>query len=340
MDIIDTPQPIEAPKGPIAPKVQPVAALANLDPMLDDATVRQALVQAEANNVDPTTLTLEDMVKGQSKEPVAPPEPVTPAPQVPVLQPDVTTPEVPQKFLKPDGEVDVEKLVASSRQLDEAIQKKETALQKTVDDYVREYREKETKLRTLPNPEKLAAQMPPTPAAPAVNPATMSQQEIEAILMRDFQANPVATMANLVDAALKARLAPFEEKEKDDRIRTNIADIASKDPRVLRDDVFSAINRKLSESPELWNLKNPHKAAYLEVKEELRLGDLPQGGQAQPSRPPAPVLAGGTPPSTPSVPATQSRDVLGNLDKIDLRDRRQEAMGDEAVRAFLARNNR
>ena len=44
--------------APRAPQPQPVDALANLDPQLDDKTVRQAIANAEANNMDPQTLTM------------------------------------------------------------------------------------------------------------------------------------------------------------------------------------------------------------------------------------------------------------------------------------------
>lgn len=336
MDIIDAPQAVEAPKGPVQSRVQPVAALSDLDPVLDDNAVRQALANAEANNQDPMSVTLEDMAKGSQVQEAPVPEAETP--QVP-------TPEVPQKFLKPDGTVDVEKLTTSTRQLDEAIQKKETAVntvQKTVDEYMAEYREKEAKFKNLPNPQRMAAQLPsnppPTPQQP-VDVQRMSDQELEAQLIRDFNANPLLTMANFVDAAVRARVAPIEAKEHDGRIRENLQSLAQRDPRILRDDVFQAINQKLASDADLWKLKNPHKAAWLEVKEEMRLGE-PSQAQAQPSRTTAPVLGGGTPPSVPSVSGSQPQNVIGNLDKLDLRDRKQEAMGDEAMRAYFARNNR
>lgn len=327
MDIIDAPQEVVKPTGPIQPHAQPVAVLADLDPMLDDAAVRQALVNAENTGLDPTTITIEDMVKGQSSPPNG----------APVQTPEAPKAEVPEKFLKPDGTADVEKIQASSRQLDEATKVKEAAVNKTVEDYLAEYREKEAKFKNLPNPQRLAAQMPPSAPPPDV--PNMSQQELEAAIRREYDANPILTVANLVDAAIKARLEPFEAKDRDERVRRNIAELATKDSRVLREDVFAAIKQKLDSDPDLWKLKNPHKAAYLEVKEEMRLGE-PTLAQAQPSRQSAPVLAGGTPPSAPSVSGTANQDVLANLDKIDLKNRSQEAMGDAAVRAFLARSNR
>lgn len=338
MDIIDAPLPVEKPTGPIVSQPQPVAALQGLDPTLDDNAVRQAIANAEANNQDPTTVTIADMTAGQSQ---------TPTPQAPV-QPEPTAPEapkveVPQKFLKPDGEVDVEKLKASTEQLNEAVKQKEQAVTKSVDDWVKEYERLEKRLSSLPNPQKLAAslpspqpaQVPPQQAAPAFNPAQMSEQELEALINQDFQRNPGRTVAQLVQMALDQRLHPIEHEKKLGTVRSNIAEIAKNDPRVLRQDIFNAINAKLENNPVYMNLPNPHKVAWLEVKEELRLGE-PSQVQAQPSRPTAPVLGGGTPPSAPSVSVpTTPQNIIANLDKIDLKDRRQEAMADAAIRAML-----
>src|ERR1035437_6614829 len=123
-----------------APQSQPIQALAHLDTPLYDAAVRQAIVNAEANNLDPQTVTMQDLTSAQG----LPPTPV------------------PQKFLKPDGAVDVDKIQASTKQLDEAIQKKQEAVQKSVDDYL----EAEKKFRNMPNAEKVAAQAPQIIQAP------------------------------------------------------------------------------------------------------------------------------------------------------------------------------
>ena len=306
-----------------APQSQPVQALANLDPVLDDAAVRQAIANAEATNMDPQSLTLSDLAQA----PVA-----NPAFQAP---PSV---EVPQKFLKPDGAVDVDKIAASTRQLDEAIQQKETAVAKTVEDYMREYSERETKFRNMPNPEKLAANLPqsiPQPVQP-VPQGNLNEQQLEEIVRRDYQQDPLTTTARLIDLAIQRRFQPIEEKEKVESVRSNIQGLAEKDSRVLRPDVFAAINAKIASDPDIASRKNPHKAAWLEVKEELRLGDAPQGAQALPSRPLSPVLGGGTPPSAPSASVQSSINVAGSLNSLDLRDKKQEALGDESVRRMLA----
>ena len=217
--------------------------------------------------------------------------------------------EVPEKFKTPTGEVDVEKLKASTRQLDEAIEKKEAAVEKTVDDYLQAYREKEAKLRNMPNPDKLAeglktAPPPPPPHFPSGPP--VPEDQAMAQLNADFQRDPLGTLGRLTDIMVERRLAeklaPVEQdisqtrKEREDnRIRQNLKEIAAKDPRVMAPTVFAAINAKLDSDPDYWKLKNPHKAAWLEVKEEMRLGEFSQT-PAQPSRLPSPILGGGTPP--------------------------------------------
>ena len=304
--------------APRAPQPQPVAALANLDPQLDDAAVRQAIANAEANNQNPQTLTIQDLDAAKTQAATVP---------------------VPEKFLKPDGTVDVEKLQASTKQLDEAIQKKEEAI-KSVDDYVREYQERENKFRNLPNPDRLAAQVTPAPPAAPFAPqqANLTQAQLEEIVRRDYQADPLVTTTRLIELALEQRFKPIAEREKTDSVRSNIQGLAEKDPRVLRADIFAAINAKIASDPEIASRKNPHKAAWLEVKEEMRLGD-PVPGQAQPSRPLSPVLGGGTPPSAPSASVSYNpQDVLSNLNKLDIRDKKQEAMGDAAIRAALMGN--
>jgi len=256
---------------------------------LDEATVRAAVMQAEASGEDPTRLKVGAVE--QIQDPKQPPKAAQA--ETPV--------EVPEKFKKPNGEVDVEKLNASTKQLDEAIQTKQEKLQdvnKFVEEALKQFKEKERQLHSMPNPDRLAAQLPvqPAPQAP-VAPNQYSDAQLEAMINADFQANPARTVAQLVQLALQRELQPITEERKDNQIRGNLKELVTKDPRVITN--IGAINAKLQENPELWNLKNPHKAAWLEVKEDLRLGELSQA-QTQPSKPVAPVLGGGTPPPAPS----------------------------------------
>lgn len=319
MDIIDMPQ-NTVPQGPIQPHSQPVAALENLDPVMDDAAVRQAIVSAEAQGIDPLSLKIEDMAQVQAP---------APAPQM-----DHLRVEVPQKFLRPDGVADVEKIQASTKQLDEAIQNKEQKINKTVDDYMAEYRAKETKFKNLPNPARLAAELPQQqPPIQTPDVSGMTTRELEEIIRRDYQQDPVMTTTRLIELAVQKHFEPLRAEKQEDTIRKNIDAIAAKDSRVLDPQVFAAINVKLKENPKLWGLDNPHQIAWLQVKEEMRLGE-PTQAQAQPSRPLSPVLGGGTPPSAPSASA-QPQNIFSSLEKLDLRDRKQEAAGDEAIRALL-----
>lgn len=293
-----------------APRSQPIEALSAPEPLLDENQVRQAISNAVANNQDPQSITMQDFA------------------QVPTQTP------VPQKFLKTDGTVDVDKLQASTKQLDEAIQKKQELVQKSVDDYL----DMERKFRSLPNAEKLAAQVPaisPIPLAP-IPQGQLTPQQQEEIVRRDYAADPLGTTTRLLDLMLQAKFQPIEERNRIEERRSNIQKIAEKDPRILQSEYFDAVNAKLQADPDLWRLKNPHKAAWLEVKEEMRLGE-PVAGQVQahPSRP-SPILGGGTPPSVPSSSVQSSGPV--NFASLDIRDKKQEAMGDDAIRAMLQGN--
>lgn len=264
---------------------------------LDLAAVRAATIEAAKQGIDPFEMVVGDLNKGQA--PVQQAKPVAVEPPL----------EVPEKFKKPNGEVDVEKLKTSTERLDEAIEKKEQALNKTIDDYVREHREKETKFRNLPNPEKLEAKL--QAQAPVPPPAPIDPNIVRARIEQDFERDKIGTLSDLVDIIVSQRIGkavePLQQdieqvrlERQDRQLRANLQELADKDPRILNPKVFAAITAKLDASPELWNLKNPHKAAWLDVKDELRLGETPIGGSAQPSRSPSPILGGGTPPPAPS----------------------------------------
>lgn len=302
MDTEQMPPPLVPPAG----KSQPISVIdVDTSPMLDDNAVREAIMQAEANNQDPMTIKTNELSQG-------------PVP-------------VPDKFKTPNGEVDVDKIKTSTQALDEAIQKKEEAISRTVDDYMREYNDRQTKFRNMPNPDKLAASVPPI-ASPIQDP----NPNYEDIVRRDYAADPLGTTARLMDLMIQRKFQPLEQREKDDATRNNLQALAAKDPRILDEKVFAAVNAKLRNDPDLWNLKNPHKAAWLEVKEELRLGELPQGTPAQPRL--SPVLGGGTPPSTPLTTVPSQQNSIASLATLDLRDKKQEEAGDELVRRALMEN--
>lgn len=289
------------------------------EPKLTEQEVRAAVARAEATGEDPTRLKIGD---------------VGHAPM-----------EVPEKFKKPNGEVDVEKLNASTKQLDEATQQKEQKLQevqKTVEDYLRNYKEKERKFNSLPNPQKLAAQLPTPPPPIPDNPAAIPDNQLREMLMRDMQADPLTTTLQLIELSVQRRLqerfAPLEEERKDNQVRENIKALAARDSRVLQPEVFAAINAKLEADPDLWKLKNPHKAAWLEVREELRLGE-PSQVQAQPSKPASPILGGGTPPPAPSSSEGQvsAQTLAAAIEMAALKDPRDQKKVDPQQQANLDR---
>ena len=278
---IGSTQPAEAPPPPVK---------------LDKAAVRAATIEAARQGLDPFEMVVGDLTQGQ-----------TPVPQKAVqAEPPV---EVPEKFKKPNGEVDVEKLKASTERLDEAIEKKEQALNKTIDDYVKAHREKEVKFRNLPNPEKLEAKL--QAQAPVPPPVPIDPNVVRARIEQDFERDKIGTLSDLVDIIVSQKIGKAVEPlhqdleqvrldRQDRQLRANLQELVDRDPRVLNPKIFAAITAKLDEKPSYWNTENPHETAWLKVKDELRLGDPPSGVSAQPSRSPSPILGGGTPPPAPS----------------------------------------
>lgn len=313
------------PQQPELPALNPVTK--DLPKPLNDEMVRNAVIAAEQAGSDVVDLTQTTQT------------PAAPAPAVP----DAPKVVVPEKFQKSDGTVDVDKLKASTKQLDEAIQQKE----KTIEDYVAEYREKEKQFRNLPsNPDVIRQRYVEQPAAqqaPAV-PQTAPQEDLNAIrarLAQDLQANPVDTIVDLIHAINEKQMEPLlkdhearQQAERDEAVRRNLAEIAKEDRRVLQPHVFEAVNQELNSDRAYWGLKNPHKAAWLAVKERLHLGD--QTPPAQPSRTASPILGGGTPPPVPSASGPASaRQLLNAIGKAQNAEERLAL--EEQIRALLAR---
>jgi len=251
----------------------------------EEAQIRAMFQQAAAQGSDDlqTQVVLPQAPQGQ---PVA-----TPAPQI----------TVPQKFMKPDGTADEDKIKASSERLNEALQQK----QKTVDELLLEYQEREKKLHKLGQKKaEIQSQMPPPPVqqAPVQDPQALQQR-----IYQDFQRDPVDTVIKLSEAISATKLAPvlerFQQDEEQRRLaamRQNVANLAQQDPRFLDPRLNQMVNQILDEDPGMMRLKNPHKAAWNEVKERLRLGEVNQP-PAQPSTP-TPTLGRGSPPSVSTLP--------------------------------------
>lgn len=320
---------VPATEGNPAPK--PPADFTNVQTLSDD-DVRRAISEAEKQGIDPTRLTVTEMANLQKETPETAASPTRISPDQ-TINPNAMKLEVPGQFKGPDGEADVEKIKASTRQLDEATQAKEAAIEKTVDDYLREYKEKQTKFRDLPNPNKLGERL--RAQEPPVNPG-MSDEQLRQVIMNDYRIDPIGTTANLTEAIIARKLEPFMEEKRERALRANVESLAKEDPRVLHDRIYGAINAELEANPDLWKLSNPHRAAWLEVKDRMRLGEAPRGASAQPSRPPSPVLGVGAPPSSPS-PSGQTFASRNSLESLDIRDKKQEALGDELIRRALER---
>lgn len=320
---------VPATEGQPAPK--PPADFTNV-PALSDADVRRAIAEAEKAGIDPNALTVTEMADLQKETPVKAAESARISPDQ-VFNPNAVKLEVPDQFRGKDGEADVEKIKDSTRQLDEAIQKKEEKIEKSVEDYLKEYKEKQTKFRNLPNPEKFAERLKAQePAAPS----GLTDQQLREMILNDYRVDPLGTTTQLIEAAIARHIEPFQEEKRERALRMNVESLAKDDPRILNDKVYAAINAELEANPRLWQLDNPHRAAWLEVKERLRLGEAPRGTQAQSSRPPSPVLGAGAPPSAPSTSDYRGAPKTV-LETLDIRDRKQEALGDEMLRKALER---
>lgn len=273
----------------------------------DEQRLRAAVMAAEQTGSNVVTISrLEPSSVAQT-----PLQPTVPAAGVPI-PPGV---DVPQKFVNPDGTVDVEKLKTSTAQLDAAIGTKAEQQEKTLEEYLAEYRAKEREFRGMPTqPEHIIRQRieqgqiqpPPPPLAqpPAV---PRNPEDIRRALEEDLRTNPVDTIIDLIKSVSTTQLEPLmsdvqkrKQAEQDQAIKTNIEGIAKRDRRVLHPTVFAEVNKELASDPGYFRLQNPHEAAWLKVKERMRLGDAP--APTPPSRPsPSPILGGGTPPPIPSA---------------------------------------
>ena len=284
------------PPGPV-----PIGIATTPDVPMDAASVRAAVMQAEATgdevvNIPTQTSPLDQMV----------PTGTTATSETPK--------DVPAKFLKADGTVDVEKLQASTKQLDAATQQKEEKIQLTVDEMLAQYKESERKFRNLPSqPEQIQraaqAQMPVPPAPPPVIP----QEQVAAQIRQEYERDPVGTIFDIVKAVTEDRYKPVaelieknREQERDTGLKRQISELAQEDPRIVTH--YAQVMAELQSDPGYLSLRNPHKAAWNEVKGRLRLGEVQT--PPQPSRSASPILGGGTPPP---VPSTVGSPTPGNI---------------------------
>lgn len=276
---------------PAPPGPTPISATTQDQPSLEEAVVRAAVMRAEG-----------------IEETVAAPAAQTP-PTAPEAPPAQSSSDVPKKFLNNDGTVDVEKLQASTRQLDAGTQEKTLS----IDEMVAQYREKERQFRALPRQQHVVAQVAEqaVQAAPVPQAVPQDQTAILQQIQQDYQRDPVGTIIDIVKVMTEQQLKPaktfmeqVQEQQRDAAIRENLADLARADPRVANPAIYGEIVKQLDSDPGYLKLKNPHKTAWNDVKARLRLGDTQ--APAQPSRPSAPILGGGIPPPVPSTSGASS----------------------------------
>ena len=302
-------------------------------PSLSDADVRNAIVAAEAKGIDPDRLTVTEMAELQNVTPAKAAESPRISPDQ-AVNPNAVKLDIPDQFRKSDGEPDVDKLKDETKRLNELTQAKEEKIEKSVEDYLREYKESQNKFRNTPNPEKFEERLRTQELAA---PSHLTDQQLREMIMNDYRVDPISTTTQLIEAAVQRHLQPFSEEKRERSLRANVEALAKDDPRILNDKIFAEIKKELDANPHLWSNPNPHRSAWLEVKERLRLGEPPQrAAQAQPSRPPSPVLGAGAPPSAPS-PSEYRTSSKTALDSLDVRDKKQEAIGDEMMRRALER---
>ena len=281
-----------------APKFVPAVSDVKPPTADEEAQMRQLMAGVTLDNLNDTVT-----VPAPQGQPIKP---------EPVVQKEAPKVEVPAKFQKPDGTVDEEKLKASSDQLGKAIEQK----QKTIDEMVAEYREKEKQFTELgqkakqlkethPNPEPQ-----PTPSPSLIN-QNLSPDQIRAQLLQLQQNDPIAFAVEIAKAVAQKEAndifrpalevtGRMIERERNTVMRSNLAQLAEKDPRIQNPQMYEALMDELNSDPAYFRLKNPQKASWNEVKERLQLGE--PMGSAQPSQTSGPTLGRGAPPSVSSLP--------------------------------------
>jgi len=262
-----------------------------LPPPMDDNAVREIFAKAAADGAEDLNATITTTAPApQGQPPVAAQPPVTAQPvQPPPVGTSVPQKEgIPSKFQKPDGTVDEEKLKASSARLDEA--------QKTVDDLLADYKAKEKEYhQKSAEAKQIQAQIPGIPNAPLMTaPLPPEAEAIRQQLLALQQQDPIAFAVEIARAVSRKEAtdiaAPalqvaevMAQQQRDSSLRGNISALADRDPRILNPQIYAEFQKELNDPSEnYFALKNPHKAAWNEVKERLRLGE-PTTAQAQPS---------------------------------------------------------
>jgi len=305
-----------------------------LPPPMDDNAVRAIFADAAAKGIDDLNATI------QTQAPQGQPSPA-PAPQS-----EIPKKEVPAKFQKPDGTVDEEKLKASTARIEEAVQEK----QKTVDELLADYEARQKELGNLGNKQgQLKKQIESLPAAqpPQADVTGQSPDAIRAQLLQLAQTDPIAFAVEISRAVARKEAldiaAPalevtqgLAEQQRIAATRANIAALAEQDPRILQGPLYEELKKELNNPSEnYWALKNPHRAAWNEVKDRLRLGEAPKAS-VQPSNP-SPILGRGSPATVQGLaqvqtPQTMYQQVTG-VDPFSEEGKRLEEQLREASKA-------
>ena len=227
---------------------------------------------------------------------VAPTPPVQP--EKATATPEATKVEVPEKFQKPDGSIDTEKLAKSTLSAEEALNKYLTM--------EKDLKRKQNELRVKDNPY-LAQPAPQAPTAPQIPVDVPFSQRVS----QDIAAQGVdpalaqalsPVLIKLFTAAEESayersqvRVNNLEQVSAENTTRQQVEAIGKRDPWVYTKEGSDALARILDEQPYLWNAKDPYKAAYVHYKgnQSVASQSVPQVSTATPTaRPSAPVPTG------------------------------------------------
>lgn len=222
----------------------------------------------------------------KEETPTPPVQPETPA----TVTNEATKPvAVPEKFQKPDGSVDPEKLGKSMANVDEALASylaKEKELKRKMND-----------VRNLENPYlKTPAPMAPN-NAPPINPDFAAQ--LESDLAKDGFGKVAAKLFTAAQEAaeerMQSKIQHLQDTQSNATTRQQIEAIGKSDPWVYTPEGMATLTKVLEEQPYLWQAPDPYKAAYLQYNGQKNVvsKSSPQVLTPNPiARPSAPVPTG------------------------------------------------
>lgn len=257
----------------------PAVALAEFGKREFDAQTKANLADLEAQ--------VNAQLMGQSQPaPVAPAAPSVyepvgqpvqanqPAPVAPAAQPQAP---VPEKFARPDGSLDQDRLQKSFVSLEQYLEKEREL----------------TRVRQQPNGQQFQPQYAPPPQGYIAQPQ-YAPVPIEQRINEDMRQDPGATVLNIARAAVLQAQQQAEASTLELRRRLELMEMGQKDPAVFTADGHKQIMQTLQDNPWLWNSPTPYLSAY-KMAGPIHRQVPPTPVMQQTARPSAPILPGGQP---------------------------------------------